>query len=1075
MKFAPIPSNEKERLEKLYQYKILNTVNEEKFDQITKMVAKICDSKIALISLIDRDRLWFKSRFDFKATEIPREISFCGHAIMGDDVFEIQDAELDERFYDNPLFLHEPNARFYAGMPLITSDNFRLGTLCVIDTKAKKLTTEQKDVLRTFATIIVEMFELNLKNNTLAQLNQQYQDVQSMVKAGAWELDLFDDQMKWSDQIYDVYKIPRGVPTNKIDGLSYFAPKEQEKIINLIDRCTRDKIPYDDVFEFYDSEKNKKWVRSIGNPVIKSDGTVEKIIGTLQDVTSQFEKEKELELVLSNVTEGYFDWRFKDEYEYMSPNFWERLGYDIRDGKHAAIKWKKLIHPIDLEQANQHFDLHIQTQGMHPFSFDARYLNAKGEYAWVKCEGRVIEWGDHGEGLRMVGTHQYIHEEKLRTNEAMIVKNGIESHAIFARTDEKGLITYVNDLFCKISGYSRSELVGKDHRLINSGYHQKSFFKEMWSTIQAGKSWRGDIRNRSKRGDIYWVDTTIIPMTSIMGEIEGFISFRYDITQRKKTEEEMRKISSELNNFFNLALNYLCIANTDGYLTKINSEWLSLGYTEEELLTTPFTDFVHPDDLKNTYSELEKLSKGESTVRFENRYKKKDGSYLHFEWATSPDPETGKLYAAATDVTERIKREGLTALLSRVRSHFIDLSSDKKSFFEYLLGEIIAITGSEYGFVGEILEDKNGKYLKNFALTDISWNEETRDLYQSYASTGFEFRNLETLFGEVIKNGELLITNEAPLHPKATGIPDGHPPLRSFMGIPILYNGDVIGLVGVANNKHGYRIEEYNYLKPFFDLVGETIHLIKVELELEFQKRVLLHNSKLASIGELAAGVSHEINNPLAIIKGHLDLLRRYCERENIYDDEVDAKISKSLKGVERIANIVKGLGAFARADEIELKSLNLTELLVETRDMLLEIYDKEGIHLIFDIQNDLWIKGNRGRLQQVFVNILSNARDALTGANIKEIKVFAKQIGKDIELKICDTGPGIPDELKEKVFDPFFTTKEINKGTGIGLALVSSIIKEHEGIINVSNEINSGACFIITLNSQVRIKEKKS
>ncbi len=1069
MKSAPIPFNEKERLKKLHQYEILDTVDEAKFDQVTKTIAKICETKIALISLIDRDRQWFKSRYALDVKQTPRDISFCGHAIIGDEIFEIQDAELDERFCDNPLFLNEPNVRFYAGMPLITSDNFRLGTLCVIDSKSKKLNSVQKDALKVMANLVVELFELKVKNNSLMVLNQQSRDVQSMVKAGAWELDVSTEEAKWSDQIYDIYKIKNGTPTSKIDGLEGFPPRDREKISLFVYKCINEKIPYDDVFEFYDREGSKKWVRSIGRPQIGSTGLVEKIIGTFQDVTAQVEKEKELELVLSNVTEGYFDWHLNNDYEYMSPRFWERLGYTSKLDKQPPMKWKKLIHPEDLQIATAKLQLHIKTKGESPYSFDARYLNAKGDYVWVRCEGRVIEWSESGDGVRMVGTHQYIHEEKLRTNEALIVKNGIESYAIVARTDSKGLITYVNDLFCQISGYSREELVGYDHRKINSGFHSKAFFAGMWKKISSGKSWRGDLKNRSKNGSYYWVDTTIIPMTSVTGEIEGFISFRYDITKRKNTEEEMRKVSLELNNFFNLALNYLCITNTEGIFKKVNSKWLKLGYTEEELLSTPFTSFIHPEDLDSTRKELEKLSHGESTVRFESRYRTKDGSYIYLEWATTPAPETDTLYIAATDVTERIKREKLTILLSRVRSRFIECYADKKVFFEYLLDEILSITGSEYGFVGEILEDKNGKYLKNFALTDLSWDEETRNIYQSYASGGFEFRNLETLFGEVIKTGELLITNEAPAHPKARGVPRGHPPLESFMGIPILYNGAVIGLVGVANNKLGYRFEDYHFMKPFFELIGEMINSIRLSAELDFQRRVLLHNSKLASIGELAAGVSHEINNPLSIIKGHLDLLKKYCERTNIYDGEVDAKIIKSLKGVDRIANIVKGLGAFARVDEIELTTLNLSDLLLETKDMLLEIYSKEGIHLKFEVQDNIWIKGNRGRLQQVFVNILSNAKDAVAGSKVKEIKISASLEGRKIEVRICDSGPGVTEALKEKIFDPFFTTKEVNKGTGIGLALVSSIIKEHDGHIDVYNDREAGACFVISLIGEVR------
>ncbi|MDN3583383.1 GAF domain-containing sensor histidine kinase [Mucilaginibacter flavus] len=178
---ATLPENEYSRLQDLYGTGLLDTPNENEFDDIVKLASALCDMPISLISLVDANRQWFKARVGLDATETNRDVSFCSHAILHDQIFEIPDALLDIRFSDNPLVVSGPAIRFYAGVPLVTNTGSRLGTLCVIDRTPRYLTDEQRFALKVLAANVIKVAELRIKNKQLQYLTETQKRIISIL------------------------------------------------------------------------------------------------------------------------------------------------------------------------------------------------------------------------------------------------------------------------------------------------------------------------------------------------------------------------------------------------------------------------------------------------------------------------------------------------------------------------------------------------------------------------------------------------------------------------------------------------------------------------------------------------------------------------------------------------------------------------------------------------------------------------------------------------------------------------------------------------------------------------------
>ena len=244
-------------------------------------------------------------------------------------------------------------------------------------------------------------------------------------------------------------------------------------------------------------------------------------------------------------------------------------------------------------------------------------------------------------------------------------------------------------------------------------------------------------------------------------------------------------------------------------------------------------------------------------------------------------------------------------------------------------------------------------------------------------------------------------------------------------------------------------------------VVEQFLELKKQYEELDLSHQRLLRSDKMASIGLLTAGIAHEINNPLFVITGYLNVIDEMVESGQVSAEELGGIASKLDTASKAIVKLVSGIKTYVRIEDTNLVPIDLNSAIQESMDLVSYLYQQDQIELRHEHSTGQpTILGNIGKLQQVLMNLLSNARDAMETSETKIISMATREQGDTVQIEVRDTGCGIAQEDLERVFASGYTTKPVGKGSGMGLDLVRKIIEEMDGTVSIESEVGRGTTF---------------
>ncbi len=610
----------------------------------------------------------------------------------------------------------------------------------------------------------------------------------------------------------------------------------------------------------------------------------------------------------------------------------------------------------------------------------------------------------------------------------------LDEHAIVSITDAAGNITYVNEKFIDISGYTRDELIGKNHRILKSGIHPPEFYQQMWDTLSSGRTWHGEVCNRRKSGTKYWVRSSIKPVLDSNGLPVQYISIRTDITDVKQTETQLTFFAQMIENTAEPV--FLIDVEANYRLAYVNQaackHWRA---SKEELLTWCIPDWdPNFDPARTTPLFAETLDKPGRII--ETCHRLKDGRVVSVEVFSNARMIAGKpyLFGSFHDISERKKTEDALKLFKRIcdtAEQAIGVADGE--------GRFLYSNRAHEHMVGYSYEELAGKHFS------ILLTEESLTQAQALVDATSKGKNWE-----------------------------GHIALKRSDGSEFVSASHISPLMG-DDDKPQY------LFNIFYDYTDELNR--QQALHDAFDKAETANNAK----SEFLSSMSHELRTPMNAIIGFGQLL----EYDDTLSDENKDNVREILKAGNHLLALINEVLDLSKVElghiDLSLEPVEVCSIVNECLDMIANIADRRSIHISHAGLKGAAVRADRTRLKQALLNLLSNAIKYNRAGGSVHVEVLPP--GKDrrcteqgrLCIRVTDTGPGISAARLSELFQPFNRLDAENsgiEGTGIGLTITRRIVEMMGGIVEVESEVGVGSTFWIelpieTMQDQTYVRER--